>query len=138
MFQVSSHGFFIFFRNDISWILWEAHNFIFSLLNWHSQLVKITGDGAMVRVLTDRRRLWLVKYFCERRFWLVKSKNRKKLFLRPKLQSKKNFLASHKFIPRDFIPKSWRDVINRNVMSSSLGPSLRQNTDYSHGILLDK
>jgi actin related protein 2/3 complex subunit 5 len=28
-----------------------------NLLNWHSQLVKITGDGAIVRVLTDRRRL---------------------------------------------------------------------------------
>jgi len=28
-----------------------------NLLNWHSQLVKMAGDGAIVRVLTDRRRL---------------------------------------------------------------------------------
>ena len=36
---------------------WVPDYEIFSLLNWHSQLVKVTGDGAIVRVLTDRRRL---------------------------------------------------------------------------------
>ena len=45
---------------------------------------------------------------------------------RPKLQSKKlsRFTQIHS---QGFHPKKWHDVIN---------PCLRQNTDYSHGILL--
>ena len=82
---------------------WIPDHEIFSLLNWHSQLVKVTGDGAIVRVLTDRRRLWLA--ILRMTILIGQIKNISHFVCpRPELQSKKNFLASHKFIPRDFIP----------------------------------
>ena len=88
---------------------WIPDHEIFSLLNWHSQLVKVTGDGAIVRVLTDRRRLWLAILRMTILIGQIKNGNFfAQTFLKSALDlnfnQKKNFLASHKFIPRDFIP----------------------------------
>ena len=99
----------------------------------------MTGDGAIVRVLTDRRRLWLADCMAILRMMILigQIKNRKLFRTKSVLDlnfNQQNFLASHKFIPRDFIPKM---ACHQSVVNAQ-GKAYDKKIDYSHGILLDK